>query len=241
MYPAEKISFLPNILAQSSDQTALAQFLVSNWRSTFKAALAGGVALPDSIAAALASIPETKAAGSAALPAGDLAIGSTGLEVIRLQQYLISKATGAAASRLAIAGATGYFGAMTEAALIEYQKSVGITPASGYFGTLTRARTGTLAANTATVSTAPAVTKATPSLTRDLKRGMTGEDVRSLQKILNKYGELVASSGIGSPGNESTFFGTATEAAVIRFQKSHNIIPSVGYVGPVTRAAILAL
>jgi peptidoglycan hydrolase-like protein with peptidoglycan-binding domain len=241
----EKIEDLSAILNTSGDPAALAEFLVTNFRSTFKAALTADIPLPTIITTYMASIPDNAKTGSTAgetLPAGDLRVGSTGDAVIRLQQYLIGKASGTAASRLAAAGATGYFGTVTEAALIEYQKSAGISPANGYFGPNTRAVVGSLAASPASVaSVPPAVTKAVSLIVRDLKRGMTGEDVRALQKILNKYGEEVAASGIGSPGNESTFFGPATEAAVIRFQVSHGITPAVGYVGPLTRAAILVL
>jgi len=64
----------------------------------------------------------------------DLTIGSTGADVIALQNWLITKGFGIPA------GATGYFGGQTQAALARYQASVGIAPAAGYFGPLTRAR-----------------------------------------------------------------------------------------------------
>jgi peptidoglycan hydrolase-like protein with peptidoglycan-binding domain len=78
-------------------------------------------------------------------------------------------------------------------------------------------------------------------LTRDLYRGMSGEDVRTLQGLLNTKGYTVALTGAGSPGNETIYFGPATEAAVIRFQIAHGISPAVGYVGPITRAALASL
>ncbi len=74
--------------------------------------------------------------------------------------------------------------------------------------------------------------------TRNLKRGMTGEDVRALQIYLNAHGFIVAASGSGSVGNETTYFGPATEAAVIAYQKSKAIVPAVGYFGPITRASM---
>jgi hypothetical protein len=62
----------------------------------------------------------------------DLAVGSMGAEVMALQNWLMSKG-------FAIkAGATGYFGGQTRAALARYQTSVGISPAAGYFGRITR-------------------------------------------------------------------------------------------------------
>lgn len=74
--------------------------------------------------------------------------------------------------------------------------------------------------------------------TKDLKYGMRTEEVRVLQKFLNAQGYTVAQSGGGSPGNETTFFGPATRAALTRFQSAHAISPAVGYYGPITRSTI---
>lgn len=64
----------------------------------------------------------------------DLTIGSSGPDVTRLQQWLISKGYSIPA------GATGYFGIQTQAAVAAYQRANGITPAVGYFGPITRAK-----------------------------------------------------------------------------------------------------
>jgi len=50
-----------------------------------------------------------------------------------------------------------------------------------------------------------------------------GEDIRSLQKFFNTHGLIVAQSGPGSPGNETSIFGTNTYRAVIKFQKSNGL------------------
>lgn len=76
---------------------------------------------------------------------------------------------------------------------------------------------------------------------RNLQYGDRLEDVRTLQKILNANGFVVAASGGGSPGKESTFFGPATKRALIAFQKAKGITPTSGYYGPKTRAAMSAL
>lgn len=81
----------------------------------------------------------------------------------------------------------------------------------------------------------------TAPLTRNLQRNSVGEDVRTLQKLLNTHGYTVATTGAGSPGNETIYFGPATKATVIRFQLARGISPAVGYVGPITRAALATL
>jgi peptidoglycan hydrolase-like protein with peptidoglycan-binding domain len=71
-----------------------------------------------------------------------------------------------------------------------------------------------------------------------LELGDTGEDVRALQEYLNAHGFPVALSGAGSPGDETNYFGLATQAALAKFQQTNGISPAVGYFGPKTRAFI---
>lgn len=71
----------------------------------------------------------------------------------------------------------------------------------------------------------------------NLTVGSTGADVMALQKLLNSDSATqVAASGAGSPGNETSTFGPATKAAVIKFQTKNGISPASGYFGPLTRA-----
>jgi peptidoglycan hydrolase-like protein with peptidoglycan-binding domain len=243
----EKISFLSTILTQTSDSATLSQLLVTNFPSTFIKALDAGISLPQPIINAITSIPTTPTT----LPINvytpilrdDLAIGSSGTKVIELQNYLIQAATGVAATRLASAGATGYFGEITQAALIEYQIAMGISPSIGYYGAITRAF---ITAHPSGDLPSPVITTIPTSntkviFTRNLYRGISGEDVRALQKLLNTNGYIVASSGFGSIGNETIYFGSATEAAMIKFQIAHNIFPTAGYVGTLTRAVLVTL
>ena len=73
---------------------------------------------------------------------------------------------------------------------------------------------------------------------QDLKIGMTSEEVRELQRYLNTHGFVVTENGLGSPNNETNFFGQLTKAALIKFQQANKINPAIGYFGPITRAAI---
>ena len=67
----------------------------------------------------------------------NLTVGSRGVDVVRLQDFLESKGLLVMPQGVA----KGYFGSLTRAALAAYQVSVGITPAEGYFGPITRAVT----------------------------------------------------------------------------------------------------
>ena len=73
----------------------------------------------------------------------------------------------------------------------------------------------------------------------NLTMGSTGVDVMNLQKVLNSIdGTQLATVGAGSPGNETSYFGSITKTAVVKFQQKYGITPAVGYVGPVTRAKL---
>ena len=75
---------------------------------------------------------------------------------------------------------------------------------------------------------------------RNLESGAVGEEVKALQMFLNSHGYPIAALGPGSPGNETTYFGVLTRAAVVTYQKAKGITPAVGYFGPITRAAVEA-
>jgi hypothetical protein len=93
--------------------------------------------------------------------------------------------------------------------------------------------------------TTPTVaTSITTRFTTPLTISSTGEEVRRLQQFLNANGFTVATTGAGSPGNESTYFGARTKDAVIRFQNAHRatiltplgISQGTGYWGSATIA-----
>jgi lysophospholipase L1-like esterase len=76
---------------------------------------------------------------------------------------------------------------------------------------------------------------------RDLQAGNAHAQVKLLQQYLNTHGFIVSKIGAGSVGNETTIFGPATKAALIKFQKAVGIKPASGYFGPITRKFMAGL
>ena len=162
-------------------------------------------------------------------------------DVKKLQQYLNNNGYTIAVSGVGSKGnESDYFGPATQRALIKYQQANGLIPAAGYFGKLTRTKLGTVSiqsANTTTLST-PITTNvpvSAASFLVNLKLGMRHLDVKSLQQFLNSKGYAIAISGSGSKGNESDYFGPATQRELIRYQIDNKIAPAQGYFGPTTR------
>lgn len=114
------------------------------------------------------------------------------------------------------------------------------TPATQIEGCTPGAAFNTMTGKSCTVSAIPATPSANAAWNRDLTVGAQGEDVRGLQVFLNTHGYTIASSGPGSKGSETAFFGGLTRAALVKYQQAKGITPAVGYFGPKTRAAVNA-
>jgi hypothetical protein len=74
-------------------------------------------------------------------------------------------------------------------------------------------------------------------LTTDHRLGDHSNDVRALQKFLNTHGFTIARTGPGSPGKETTTFGSKTFQALKKFQRARGL-PATGYLGPLTRSIL---
>ena len=169
----------------------------------------------------------------------DLQVGDSGADVASLQTLLESKGF----LTMPAGVAKGTFGGLTKAALVAYQKNIGVN-ATGYFGPKTRASVGATPVASAPSSATVPVTKGT--LTAALSAGVSHSDVKLLQQVLNSDPDTrIADSGVGSSGYETEYYGAKTRAAVEKFQVKHGIAgpgdAGFGNVGPKTRAKLNSL
>lgn len=239
--PVEQAAQLQSALERSGD-TGLAQTLASAFPDELKALQDAGHVIPPAIAGALASAQVNDITESSGMPASPLGahriiFGEANSDVAALQRVLIAEPHGPSGVSLKNTGATGYFGPLTHASLIEYQNFYGLVP-TGAIDDATYARLFAHDPSDAPVSLLPE--RRAVVFARDLEAGMVGEDVRALQEFLNTAGFVVADTGPGSPGFETDYFGERTRAALARYQTTHGIFPSVGYFGPKTRTFVLA-
>jgi len=191
----------------------------------------------------------------------NLYVGLSGEDVQNLQTFLNTRGYAVAATGPGSRGQESlFFGPATEAALKRFQCAEGLvctgtaaTTGYGSFGPRTRTLVNGKLSGSTVPSTSPTIPSvpasgvstqipefSTAGFTRDLTLGSEGEDVRQLQIYLNSKGFIIATVGTGSKGNESTYFGNLTQAALARFQAAKNIRPAEGYFGRVTRAYIRA-
>jgi len=179
-----------------------------------------------------------------------LKLGMENSDVRRLQQLL---ATNQSIYPEAIT--TGYYGTLTQRAVQRFQAKYGIassgtpqTTGYGLVGPATRAKLAEVFAGTApkapeVAQPAQKAAAVSPIFTKWLERGMSHPDIKRLQQLLNTDTDTqISQTGVGSPGNETDYFGSLTEKAVQRFQKKYGVAKEgdigYGYVGPATRAKL---
>jgi peptidoglycan hydrolase-like protein with peptidoglycan-binding domain len=105
----------------------------------------------------------------------------------------------------------------------------------------------TSSGGSAATTVGTSATTSTPALTLNLSLGDIDPQVLILQQLLNAADFTLATSGPGSPGNETTKFGALTYAALKKFQCAEGIAcggdeatTGYGYLNAPTRAALLA-
>ena len=187
----------------------------------------------------------------------DLTLGDEGQDVKALQVFLNNQGFTIAVTGLGSSGnESTYFGNLTRDALIRFQEAYrsevltpgGFVRGTGYFGSLTRKKISSLLGGSISLPSEGS-SSVSESFTRDLTIGSEGQDVKALQVFLNNNGFVIAPSGPGSEGNETTFFGNLTRDALIRFQEAYraevltpvDLTQGTGYFGPSTRIKINAL
>ena len=156
-------------------------------------------------------------------PTRTLKYGSQGNDVRWVQAVL---------KRLGFAAAIdGDFGSVTKKAVKAFQKKYGLT-ADGKVGSATREKLKQEYEHPTpqTNPSQPPTDIGYPVPTRNLKKGMRGEDVKWVQEVLRRLGYTIVVDGI---------FGSETDYRVRHFQKSNSLAQD-GVVGPVTRAAMQA-
>lgn len=146
----EKMSYVVRMFKDLDDEDEMAEFLVETYPTDFRNALNQGLVLPTEIKTVLkkagivdvSSLLKQLEEIIASIPkvvTKNLTIGDTGIEVSLMQLYLSHQKTGPAADKLTLAGSTGYFGPVTEAALREYQEEADVE-VTGVYDAATRAQ-----------------------------------------------------------------------------------------------------
>ncbi len=130
----EKIEFLNNALDELRGDEELVKLMVERYRGLLVLAESKKLKLDTQLTTAM---KKSKGGVSMASTTVGLRSGSSGEQVVTLQNALIKANMGPVAYRLAQAGATGYFGGITESALREYQTISGLVP-TGIFDIATR-------------------------------------------------------------------------------------------------------
>ncbi len=149
-------------------------------------------------------------------------LGSTGSSVTQIQQKLHDLG-------FLVSNPTGYYGASTQSAVTNFQKSSGLT-ADGKAGPATIKALFGSSSTTSNTSSSTTSTTSTTSSKDVLQYGDNNKYVTELQQALYNKGFLKI--------KPTGYYGTSTKAAVISYQKSVGLTAD-GKAGPATRKALL--
>lgn len=169
-------------------------------------------------------------------PGTALKTGSTGLDVQTIQTYL-GRIRRNYPAIPAITDQTGVFGESTRAAVAKFQSIFNLTP-DGMVGKATWNKLSYLYTSVTRLAeldsegTSLGIGTVPPSSV--LRRGSSGQDVITLQYLLNVAAEF--NSAIPAPAQDGNF-GRETQEAVIAFQRAAGLEPD-GMVGPLTWQAL---
>lgn len=181
------------------------------------------------VATSTKTVPASTPAVHSATFVSDLSLGMESADVSRLQTLLASD-SGIYPEGLV----TGYFGALTRAAVRRFQEKYGVPPA-GRVGPLTRARLAEVFGGGQEQGVTPVISQAAV-ISSMLSLGSQGEEVRTLQTF------LATDPAIYPEALVTGYFGALTRAAVRRFQEKYSIasqgVAGYGTVGPKTRAKL---
>ncbi len=212
----------------------------------------GGPPLPEQVGIPLPPEPRAEEVSAAiqSTLTRNLTIGSQGNDVQQLQRYLNNNTCPVAQTGAGSPGQEStYFGQKTQQAVICYQQKHSITPPQGYVGPKTRAHINArISPHPAAPqgipltidSTLPPQTKVTPrnrqapsftpTITPQQQPHSLGDrhpDIKEAQELLNERTSCpVAATGPGSPGQETTYFGSLTRQAILCYQRANTLTPT---------------
>jgi peptidoglycan hydrolase-like protein with peptidoglycan-binding domain len=159
-----------------------------------------------------ASQGTTMTTGSTPAFTMSLTIGSTGSQVSALQTWLIAHGYSIPA------GATGYFGTETQAAVAAFQAANGITPDVGYFGPITMAKVNAMGGSMTTTTTTTAVSGCAPGAMYSSTTGQACGTTTTTTGTVSLSGSEGSINNFQTIGASNVTLGTGASQQVYGFQ-----------------------